>query len=120
MGLSISVYNNVNSISKTISVDLVGDILAASNTSGVSTTNPTYYFKFTTSAKDTDDNSLGAKISLSLSDLALNHQKQSASNTAAAYADIKSMVVDYVYDYIYGHTANQYGSGCTEQLPMQL
>jgi len=55
-----------------------------------------------------------------LSDLALGGVKQSSSNTANAYADVSSMVIDYTYDFIYGHTANQYSSGVAEQKPMQL
>lgn len=120
MAISIPVYNNVNAISKTITVDFVGDILAADNKANVSSSTPTYYFKFSTAAKDTDDVTLGVKLCLGLSDLALNGVKQSATNTANAYADIKSMIIDYTYDYVYGHTADQYSSGVTEQLPMQL
>ena len=120
MAISIPIYNNVNSISRTVTVDFVGDVLAPDSGVPPYASTPSYYFKFTTSAADTAGVTLRPKICLSLTDLALNGAKQSAVNTANAYADVNSMIVDYTFDYFYGHTANQFSSGVTLQLPMQL
>jgi hypothetical protein len=120
MAITIPIYSNVNALSRSITVDFVGDILAADSKANVSSTNKTYYFKFTTGARDTDGIAFDPKLSLGLSDLALGGVKQSSSDTANAYADVSSMVIDYTYDFIYGHTANQYSSGVAEQKPMQL
>jgi len=119
MSVNIQIYSNDNSTTKTINVDFVGDILAASY-GATNAACAQYYYKFTTSAQDTDSHNYDPKIVRSLSSLALNDTKQSATNTANAYSDIKSMIVDYVYDYIYGHTANQFSSGVREQKPMKF
>lgn len=124
MAISVTVYSNANSSSKTISFDFVGEILAANTPilaptpANVSSTE--YFFKVTCSA--TQDNSVAfpVKIVRSFSELVLNGQKQRATNTANAYSDVRSMIVDYVYDYINGHTANLYGSGCSVQNPMKF
>ena len=120
MAINVPIYSNVNTVSTAISVDLVGDILAADNKANVSSACSTYYFKFTMGRRDVDGNAIPAKLCLGLSDLALNGNKQSATNTANAYADIKSMVVDYTYDMMYGHTADQYSSGVRAQAAMSL
>jgi len=116
MAVSISIYNNVNARSQTITLSFEGVIVATEPM----TTTVDYFFKFKTSARDSGNTILPVKIVNTMSDLALNHAKQSATNTANAYSTIKEMVVDYTYDYIYGHTANQHASGCTEQLPMKF
>jgi len=119
MAVNISIYSNTSPSTKSIALSFEGEILAGSNTS-VLTTDIDYFFKITTGARDTDNVQLPVKLMLSLDSLALNDNKQSATNTANTYVDIKSMVVDYVYDYINGHTADQYGSGVKLQLPMQF
>jgi len=98
-------------------MDFVGDIVAVGNSVSAC---KEHFIKLTTSARDTDNHTLPANIVTGLSDLALNGNKQSRFNLSNAYPDIKSMVVDYVYDYINGHTANQWGSGVSEQKPMKF
>ena len=121
MSISIPIYNNVNSISRTITVDLVGDVLAPDTGVPPYAATPSYYFKFTTSAADTEGVTLRPKICLSLAvpDLALG-TKQSQYDYANAYSNIQSMIVDYTYDFVYGHTAGQWGTAVTEQKAMQL
>ena len=132
MAVSVAIFSNANSSSKSISVDFVGNVLAAQQEIDAETRSNTftqeYYFKFTTSARDDSSTALPVKINRRLSELALlqngnpnsTKRKQSASNTGASYTDIKSMVVDYTYDYVYGHDTDQYLSGCTEQRPMKF
>ena len=117
MAINILIYSNANSTSKTVTVDFVGDILASSNVAVVNSTQD-YFFKFTTSARTDLNETLPTRVTTKLSDLALNGQKQSATNSAAAYTDIKTMIVDYVYDYINGHTAGQYSTNVKRQNPM--
>ena len=120
MAISLSIYSNGNASSKAISVDFVADYLASSS-NGVSDQTK-YFFTFTTSARDSDNSAFGAKVSESLSDLVLNGEKQRAVNDANAYSDIKSMVIDYAYDYIHGHDAQQWGTSTAvkEQKPMKF
>ena len=120
MAVTINIYSNTNTTSKSVTVDFVGDVLAASYRGNTLSTGYDYYFKVTTNAKDIDNAALPAQVVTSLSDLALNDTKQSASNVGTAYTDIRSMIVDYVYDYIYGHTANQFSSGVRLQKRMKF
>lgn len=121
MSINIPIYSNSNSSSRSVAFDFVGDILVADdapgNASGVD-----YYFKI--SAVGTQDNNAAfpIKIVRSLSSLALNKKNQSALNSGSTspYSNIKSMVIDYTWDYINGHAANAYGSGCTLQRPMKF
>lgn len=119
MAINVSVYSNGNNTSKSITIDFVGDLLAASQ-GPANVACSQYFFKFSTSGRGTDNIAFPVKIVRSFSDLALNKTKQSAVDTANAYTDVKSMIIDYCYDYIYGHTADQYSSGCTEQKPMKF
>jgi hypothetical protein len=128
MAISIQIYSNANSSSKTVLFDFVGEILAANHPdftptiSNVASTE--YFFKVTTSARQDNNVAYPVKIVRSLSELALNSgtiwQKQRIQNASNAYPDVKSMVVDYVYDFVAGHSANLYGSYCTVQLPMKF
>ena len=121
MSISATIYSNSNSSSKSVTVSFEGDILAASNTSSIPLNTTTdYFFKFNCGAKTTSGGSLGVRLNMGLSDLVLNGQKQSQTNTANAYSSISTMVVDYLYDYIYGHIADQYSSGVSQQYPMQF
>ena len=121
MPVNISIYNNVNVVTKSISISFDGQIVSPSNATSYTTTTE-YYFRFRPSAYDTDNKALPIRMSRKLSDLALDgtSPKQSATNTGNAYSNIKEMIIDYTYDYIYGHTANQYSSGCKLQKPMQI
>ena len=125
MAVSISVYSNANATSRSVTFDFVGDVLAANDeVIGTNTAATEYYFKITTGSRQdngsTSGIAYGAKVARRLSELALGGNKQSASNTANAYGDIKSMVVDYMYDYINGHTANQFLSGVSRQYPTKF
>ena len=120
MAVNIAIYSNANSTSKSISVDFEGEILAASNATSY-TTDIDYFFKFNTGARTDDNIALGVKLNLGLSDLVLNGAYQSAPPLSSnAYSDITDMITDVVYDYVHGHTANQYSSGVTVQNPMQF
>lgn len=119
MAININIYSNANSSSKSISFNFASDILAASDQPANAVSN-SFYFKVTTGAKQDDNSSYPVKLVRSLSDLALNKQKQRINNTSNAYSSIKEMIVDYTYDYINGHSANLYGSECTEQKPMDF
>lgn len=119
MAENVTIYSNANNVSKIVSVDFVGDVLAASDKS-VSNRTAEYYFKFSIPSTDTQNVALGAKVNMSLSDLALGGSKQSATDTANAYGDINSMIVDYTYDYINGHSAGQFGTSVKYQRPMDF
>ena len=123
MAINVQIYSNTNTSSKSVTFDFVGDVLAASHEEPFSPTNAAsveYYFKVTTGARQDDNTTYSPKVVRGLDELVLNGQKQRITNTANAYTDIKSMVVDYTYDFIYGHTANLYGSGVTAQRPMKF
>jgi len=118
MAINYNIYSNSNASSKTIAIDFVANYLASSS-NGVSETTR-YFMKFTTTARDSDNASIGAKISESTGDLILNGEKQRVVDTAAAYTDIKSMVVDYVYDFVYGHDAGEHSTSVHQQKPMKF
>ena len=119
MAITVQIYSNANSSSRTITFDFVGNILASSNSNAACSS-----FYFNVSASGTQDNgsAFPVKIIKGLDGLVLNGQMQSSLNSysTSPYTDIKSMVVDYVYDYVNGHTANEGGSGCTLQRPMKF
>ncbi len=117
MAVNISIYSNANSASKTVSVDFIGDVLASSNVKAITGTQD-YFFKFTTGARTDINATLPTRVATKLSDLVLNGQKQRANNFANAYSDINTMVVDYTYDYIYGHAAGLYSTTVKKQDPM--
>ena len=118
MAVPIQIYSNASGRTATISVDFAAEV-RSSSFDGVST-QLEYFLKFTTGAIDTDGYSYSPRIAGDLTDLALNRQKQAASNTAAAYNDIKALVIDYVYDYIYGHAADKYSSGVSYKAPLSV
>lgn len=119
---TISIYSNANNSTRTVSFEFVGDLLAASDSVYYPSNAASfeYYFKITAGATQDNNLSFQPKIVRKLSDLALNRQKQSQSNVGTAYGDIKTMIVDYTYDFVNGHTNNQFSSGCTEQRPMKF
>ena len=119
MSINVNLYSNANSSSKSITFDFVGDILAADD-SPANNTSTAYYFKITASGIQDNNVAFPVKIVRSMTDLALNKTKQRIVDTSAPYSTIKSMVVDYCYDYINGHDAGLYSSGCTSQRPMKF
>lgn len=119
MAVNIQIYSNGNNSTRTVTVDFAGDVLAESY--GVSNSSSIqYFFKLQTSGRDSASVALPVKVVKTLTDLALNKNVQSATNSAAAYASVKAMIVDYTYDFIHGHIANKYSSGCTLQRPMKF
>jgi len=128
MAININIYSNANSSSKTVTFDFVGEILAANhpdfNPSPANVASTEYYFKVTTSASQDNNAAYPLKIVRSLSELVLAggtvDQHQRMSNYTNAYPDVRSMVIDYVYDYINGHAADLYSSKCSAQRPMKF
>lgn len=119
MALNLQIYSNGNAKSKTVTVDFAAGILADSET-GVSDA-VQYYFKITSSAKNTENQGYGVEIVKGLDELAVDGVTRSASNSAVSYADIRSMIVDYVYDHIHGHEADHNGvSGVIKKFPMDF
>jgi len=118
MAISIQIYDETNKTTKLISIDFFADLAAF--TAGSDPNEVQYYFKITTSAKDTSNLSYTPIYIKDLSDLALNHAKRSSADSALPYDDIKTMITDYVYDMIYGHTLDQFSSGCSAKAPMKF
>jgi len=110
------IYDETAGTTKTVNVDFLGNILAASAGSFVSEVS--YYFRVRTSARDTDGNVLPELLVMSLDELVLNGVKQRRTDTAAPYTDINDMIEDYLYDYVNGHAANQHSSGVEARPPM--
>lgn len=119
MAINLQVYSNAYNTTKTIVVDFVAQVATITDDLSVND-NLRYFFKFTTGARDTSGLAYSPRVVEDLSDLALNKTKQSAVNSAAAYSNVKAMIVDYVYDYINGHTADQYSSGVAAKAPMRF
>lgn len=113
-----TIYDETAEKTKTVTVEFLGNVLAGSYT--VSNAGPQYYFRISTSAKDTDGISFPNQLVLSLDDLVLNGAKQRRSDTASAYTNINDMIQDYIYDLINGHSANLYSSGVSYKAPMQF
>jgi hypothetical protein len=118
MAVTYRIYDETANTTKSVSVDFVGNILAASAGSFVSELS--YYFRVRASARDTDGNALPEILVMSLDELSLNGVKQRRTDTAVAYININDMVEDYLYDYVNGHTADLHSSGVAERAPMQF
>lgn len=118
MAINLQVYSNAYNTTKTIAIDFVSDIATISDDTSVDDTTR-YFFKMTTSAKDTDNLSYTPRIVEDMSDLALNKTKRSTSDDATPYSGINDLVLDYLWDYMQGHSANQFTSGCTYKAPLK-
>jgi hypothetical protein len=118
MAINIDIYSNSNISTRTVTVDFMADLLSDSMTAASSEI--VFYFKFTTSARDTSNIVYPPKVVKGLSDLALARVKQSANDSANAYTSIAEMIQDYTYDFIYGHTADQFSSGVSAKPPMKF
>lgn len=112
MAISLDIYSNGNTTTKSINIDFACEVLASSFDTGYDSEQK-YFFKITSSAKDVNGSNFPVKLVDSLGDLALNGTKQAASNTNAAYTSITAMINDYVYDMINGHAENKFSSGVT-------
>ena len=123
MSISVQIYSNANSNSRAVTFDFIGNILVAADTAlPANVSGNSFYFQITAGATQDNNVAFPVKIVRGLDELVLNKNNQSALNAYStnSYSDIKSMIVDYTYDYINGHTANEGGSGCTAQRPMKF
>lgn len=120
MAITYSIYSNGNARAKTISVDFDAQIMASSIL-GVSS-EQRYFFKIVNRNVDTSGNIPRPRTVHGLDQLALGGVRQAAaSNSSADYTDIKSMIVDYIYDEINGHAENAKGVvGLREKAPMRF
>lgn len=118
MAINLDIYSNTNAVTRSISVDFFADLLSDSVTAP--SDQIVYYFKLSTSVRDTANLPYNIRIAKGLDALALNKAKQSSVDSAANYTSIDTMIKDYVYDYVYGHTADQYSSGVTAKAPMRF
>ena len=123
MSIIIEAFSLANSSTRSITVDFACEVLSSSFQSSYDVEQK-YFFKFTTGAVDQDGLSFHPRIVIGLDAasgaLALNGEKQSATNTAAAYADIRSLIYDYAYDYFNGHTAGQFATNVAAKAPMKF
>ena len=127
MAINVNIYSNVNNTTRTVSFDFAGEVMVPSDLIGYANPCNQYYFKITTSARQDNNATYPLKIVRSLAatpanvaSLALNGVVQSRTNTSSAYTNIRDMIEDYVWDFVKGHTADQWLSGCTEQRPMKF
>ena len=127
MAINVNIYSNVNNTTRTVTFDFAGEVMVPSDLLGYANPCNQYYFKITTSARQDNNVTYPLKIVRSLADvpanvasLALNGVKQSRTDTNAAYTNIRDMIEDYVWDFVNGHTADQFTSGCTLQRPMKF
>lgn len=120
MSINLQAYDKTSGNRRSIAVGFEADKLASPKDASFSQ-DTRYFFKFTTSARDTDGQPFKVKIAEGLDDLVLDGQKQLATNTADAYTDINAMINDYLYDYINGHVENANGTtGVDAQAPLQF
>jgi hypothetical protein len=121
MSVNISIYNNVNARSQSITLSFEGTLVTADPMPAIPLVD--YFFKFKTSARNSSNVVLPLKIVEAMNTFPIQGSGgdfQSANCSSVAYSTIKEMVVDYTYDYIYGHASNACGSVCSEQLPMKF
>jgi hypothetical protein len=115
---SYKIYDETANSTKTVSVDFLANILAASE--GTFESALSYYFQIKTGARTTSGDSIPNTFLMALDELALNGVKQRRTDTAAAYTDINDMIEDYLYDYVNGHTENLHSSGVSARAAMQF
>jgi hypothetical protein len=119
MAINVTVLNESSSGTGSISLDFVFDILASAEDFPISTENQ-FYFRLTTNSTQVGGGSIPVKVMQSLSDLALNSAKQSRADDASAYSSVTDMMEDYIFDFIHGHTDDQYSSGVSAQGAMNI
>jgi len=119
MSVNLSIYNNVAGLTKTCKIDFIGGDVFVPTIDAEYDATIEYFITLDTNAQDTASVKLPTKVVRYNGDLALNHLKRSQSDSNTAYASIKDSVDDMIFDLINGHTANQFTSGCTAQLPMK-
>ena len=122
MPVKEEIYNNISGGSSYVNVSFTNTIL----TQDPSSATQIYYISFVpkSSAKDTGGTTLPTKAATGLNDLCLGGNvasaTQSSANVGSDYTSINNLVADYMYDYIDGHTANQFLTGVRAQLPLDF
>lgn len=108
MSVNVRVVNHEeNGAAVNIIVDFNARILSTSVMA--QDTSNTFYFSFSTSSSDTDDNNIPTLVAESNTDLVLNGEKRRQTDSAVAYTDFTEMIEDYLYDIVNGHNENQHG-----------
>jgi hypothetical protein len=126
MAISLTVINEVGNGRGTVSIDFVYDILASSAIPYPVSSENEYYFKVSTASKQAvSGSSIPIQTIKSLDELALDgtgtpSQSRGIIANPNAYASITDMVEDYLYDFIHGHTADQFSSGVSAQGAMDI
>jgi len=118
MAINVTAYSIETKASRSITIEFVNEFLASEKL-GVSDS-PKFFFKISNWGTTQDNEIYPVKVVEGLNDLVLNGEKQRMTDTDTNYTDIKSMIVDYVYDYIHGHSAMQWGANVSEQKPMKF
>lgn len=127
MAINISIYSNGNSSSRTVAVDFLTEVLSSSNANSFSSTQQ-HFFKFSSTARDEDGDIFHVRLVENEDQLALNDQTWASANAASdagvavtdPYPSIKTMIYDYVYDWVNGRDSNQNGSGVTARAKMDF
>jgi hypothetical protein len=118
MAINYSIFDETAGISRNISVDFVGNILAAS--SGVDAGSTSYYFTISTSSRTTGNQPIQPELALGFDDLSLNGVKQRRTDVATPYTSVDDMLQDYLYDLVNGHSDDLHSSGVSERLPINF
>ena len=89
MAVSVSIYSESEETTKRLTLDFVGDILASNDQAATGETD--YYFKITTTARDSGGVTLPVKVMQNLS--------VAPGGGATVYNNITEMMRDYIYWY---------------------
>ena len=119
MAIQFQAYSNVSGRNATVNVDIQAQFVAKDSGAGANF-EMDYFISASTQNRNTQNQVIPVKHARGLDSLALNGQSQSATNSSADYSNVKELVQDLVYDIVNGHDANQFGSGVSEQLPINL
>ena len=120
MAVTHTIYSNANARSQSISIDFVNDVLSASFDTVANVGAVDWFFKVTTGAQTVNSLAIPTQVVVGLDDLTLNSNVQSQSNNSSDYSNVKSMVIDYVWDFVNGHATNRHNSGVGERREMKF
>lgn len=125
MAISISIYSNSNTSSKTVTFDVQSSLLASSYDTLTGRTALDHYIVSKSSAKQDDgsNTNLATRAIIGLGDFPLQGptgNSHSRVTSTTAYANVTALVNDYLWDYVYGHTADQSSTGVSVQAPMKF
>jgi len=127
MSERLEIYNNAGATTTVITFDaeVAYDIVSGEDAAPTGQTD--VYIKLTPRGRvrDTAGGTITSKVIRSLDDLALTgdayEQKQSWQNANTAYNTISESIEDYMFDFVNGHTAAQWGlTGLEAQLPIDF